>query len=73
MQLILIHEVTGELKHLDFAGNGVAFVDNQPSYFDTNQDAKEFILFKAVNLIEDGYRVYTGDGVTRNAAENPQP
>lgn len=57
-----------ESVSLDFAGDGVVVqavgVKTIPHHFDTNQEAKEFIVMSTYALMASGWRIFTGDGIT---------
>lgn len=58
-----------ESVHLDYVGDGIVLRKRggdkiEPVYYATNQEAKEGLIMDAYELIQAGYRVFTGDGVT---------
>jgi hypothetical protein len=62
-------EMTASVVNLDFAGDGIVLESTgtqtpYPHYLDNNQEAKEFMIKSTFALLNLGYRIYTGDGVT---------
>jgi len=62
--------LTQTVVHVTFAGDGIVLesvgVDSpKPTYFETNQDAKEHLITRAADYLRNGYRIFTGDGVTK--------
>lgn len=72
MQLTLIkpgEPLQETVYNLDFCGDGMYLRIKgvgcpEPLWHTSNQEAKEAMIRDAYELMESGYRLYTGDGIT---------